>query len=451
MEPTGLQQPSVKEDGDAVEDELRQRERLEKEVRAMHEQFSQLKALLDSERKARVEQEKARAEAENELKEVRSAFEGTVWTRVGLEEEVKKMEKETYFLKKMLDELSASTNNSVGIEEKIESLESQTTTKVEEREFLTRVLKRLQDQTRVMRNTLDLHIQGKNANYADLESKRNELRRKLRARGDVERVIMELEDEVESLKVQIKREEKAREQQEWLVDIEINDLSKRLGLEIAAREKMRKMIDQAAAHRKKLVQELEALKARAVAPPGGMRDGKEGVRNEFRKSFHPAAFHRTQSGPNIDEKKDEDVQSSANLSAGAFSPVRESSLFVSGEMVFKGGSSGGSAKVTGRRESLTGSISPSLSEPRESDSELGDLPFTRNLQDLRNKVDEVWEVMSEEGDKSRGLERELKEMQKAVDEEREERRRLAQAMAEERERREELERKLTRLLELHQQ
>jgi hypothetical protein len=44
---------------------------------------------------------------------------------VGLEEEVKKMEKETYFLKKMLDELSASTNNSVGIEEKIESLESQ--------------------------------------------------------------------------------------------------------------------------------------------------------------------------------------------------------------------------------------------------------------------------------------------------------------------------------------
>jgi hypothetical protein len=34
------------------------------------------------------------------------------------------------------------------------------------------VLKRLQDQTRVMRNTLDLHIQGKNANYADLESKR---------------------------------------------------------------------------------------------------------------------------------------------------------------------------------------------------------------------------------------------------------------------------------------
>jgi hypothetical protein len=49
---------------------------------------------------------------------------------------------------------------------------AQTTTKVEEREFLTRVLKRLQDQTRVMRNTLDLHIQGKNANYADLESKR---------------------------------------------------------------------------------------------------------------------------------------------------------------------------------------------------------------------------------------------------------------------------------------
>jgi hypothetical protein len=38
---------------------------------------------------------------------------------------------------------------------------------------------------------------------------------------------MELEDEVESLKAQIKREEKAREQQEWLVDIEINDLSKR--------------------------------------------------------------------------------------------------------------------------------------------------------------------------------------------------------------------------------
>jgi hypothetical protein len=43
----------------------------------------------------------------------------------------------------------------------------------------------------------------------------------------VERVIMELEDEVESLKAQIKQEEKAREQQEWLVDIEINDLSKR--------------------------------------------------------------------------------------------------------------------------------------------------------------------------------------------------------------------------------
>jgi competence protein ComGF len=43
---------------------------------------------------------------------------------------------------------------------------------VEEREFLARVLKRLQDQTRVMRNTLDLHIQGKNINYADLESKR---------------------------------------------------------------------------------------------------------------------------------------------------------------------------------------------------------------------------------------------------------------------------------------
>jgi hypothetical protein len=38
---------------------------------------------------------------------------------------------------------------------------------------------------------------------------------------------MELEDEVESLKAQIKREEKAREQQEWLVDVEINDLSKR--------------------------------------------------------------------------------------------------------------------------------------------------------------------------------------------------------------------------------
>lgn len=66
-------------------------------------------------------------------------------------------------------------------------------------------------------------------------------------------------------------------------------------------------------------------------------------------------------------------------------------------------------------------------------------------------MDEVWEVMSEEGDKSRGLERELKEMQKAVDEEREERRQLAEAMAAERERREELERKLTCLLELHQQ
>jgi len=105
-----------------------------------------------------------------------------------------------------------------------------------------------------------------------------------------------------------------------------------------------------------------------------MRDGKEGVRNEFRKSFHPAAFHRTQSGPNIDEKKDEDVQSSASLSAASFSPVRESScvarlsppalryhvkrsnilcstlpfrsLFVSGEMVFKGGSSGGSVRNT---------------------------------------------------------------------------------------------------------
>ena len=70
--------------------------------------------------------------------------------------------------------------------------------------------------------------------------------------------------------------------------------------------------------------------------------------------------------------------------------------------------------------------------------------------DLRNKVDEVWESMTEEGDKSRNLEKELREMQKAVEEEREERRRLAQAMAEERERREELERKLTRLLELQQ-
>jgi hypothetical protein len=114
------------------------------------------------------------------------------------------------------------------------------------------------------------------------------------------------------------------------------------------------MIDQAAAHRKKIVQELEALKARAVASPvrslpscvrvcvracvvrgnwlndcrqGGMRDGKEGARNEFRKSFHPAAFHRTQSGPNIDEKKDDEAQPSSSLSAGSFSPVRESSSY----------------------------------------------------------------------------------------------------------------------------
>jgi hypothetical protein len=55
----------------------------------------------------------------------RRALAGTVWTKVGLEEEVKKMEKETFFLTKMLDELSSSTNGSAGIKEKIENLESQ--------------------------------------------------------------------------------------------------------------------------------------------------------------------------------------------------------------------------------------------------------------------------------------------------------------------------------------
>jgi hypothetical protein len=48
-----------------------------------------------------------------------------VWTKVGLVEEVKKMEKETFFLTKMLDELSSSTNGSAGIKDKIENLESQ--------------------------------------------------------------------------------------------------------------------------------------------------------------------------------------------------------------------------------------------------------------------------------------------------------------------------------------
>jgi chromosome segregation ATPase len=63
-------------------------------------------------------------------------------------------------------------------------------------------------------------------------------------------------------------------------------------------------------------------------------------------------------------------------------------------------------------------------------------------------MDEVWEAMTEEADKSLSLERELKQMHAAVEEEREERRQLAQTMAVERERREELERKLTRLLDL---
>jgi hypothetical protein len=44
---------------------------------------------------------------------------------VGLEEEVMKMEKETFFLKKMLEELTATTGNSGGLEGKVEALESQ--------------------------------------------------------------------------------------------------------------------------------------------------------------------------------------------------------------------------------------------------------------------------------------------------------------------------------------
>lgn len=41
---------------------------------------------------------------------------------------------------------------------------------------------------------------------------------------------MELEDQVEALKREIGTETKAREQQEWLFDVEINDLSKRYPL-----------------------------------------------------------------------------------------------------------------------------------------------------------------------------------------------------------------------------
>ncbi len=58
--------------------------------------------------------------------------------------------------------------------------------------------------------------------------KKNQLRRKLKTKSDIERVILEVEEDLDTMKKGFKKEIKAKEQLEWMMEVEIHELNRRL-------------------------------------------------------------------------------------------------------------------------------------------------------------------------------------------------------------------------------
>ena len=98
----------------------------------------------------------------------------------------------------------------------------------------------------------------------ELETKKSVLRKKLKTKSDIERVLLEIEDDMAGLKKKFREEVKgefcyrrdidlspktkiflsAKEQLEWMMNIEMQDLNRRLAIESHAREKLKSSLEQ---------------------------------------------------------------------------------------------------------------------------------------------------------------------------------------------------------------
>ena len=128
------------------------------------------------------------------------------------------------------------------------------------RKVLENVIVRLEKTLENQRSQLEDHSTNKYSLINDIDHKKSSLRRKLKTKNDIERVLLDVTEDLDNMKQKLKEEVRSKEQLEWMVDIELNELNRRLTTESNTREKLQANLKQALTIRQGILGDIKALR-----------------------------------------------------------------------------------------------------------------------------------------------------------------------------------------------
>jgi chromosome segregation ATPase len=341
--------------------------------------------------------------------------------------------------------LQAANELTEKLQQKVDTIEAQANQKVEARQLFASIIQRLEQQTESLQKQLETQTMNRINISNKLETTRAKLRRKLKTKTDIERVLLDIEEDMDTMKDKVKEEIRAKEQLEWMMEIEIQELHRRLNYEAAARERLTTSLEQALSIRQSVLADLEALKHRISqhecnSTGGGVAIGRSRLSGEAPKRFSTGA------------PTDDSGGSSPDLTDALSLNVLNKRASTSAEK--KSEDTGNSTMSAAYMVSVVEDIEKELEEMSEilavDDLVLASKNTAKQMTELKASVADSMAMRMEVAEKNEMLETELQQVKKAMAAEREERAALAKMVAEERQRREELEKKVALLLQQSQ-
>ncbi|KAL6069307.1 hypothetical protein QOT17_007571 [Balamuthia mandrillaris] len=441
----------------AITKEESEQEAYLRKKRELLDQITELRQGLIKEKAIREKEQQEKEEVERRFRELKEKYQMEAWGKTELEEQIMKLEKEIFFLKRQAEELGKANNMTSTMEKRVDHISDSSTKFQEDKMIMKDIVERLSNDLELLKNELKQKSIKKNSIATQLEKKKQKLNRKLKTKADIENVILQIETELATLKERFSEEIQSREQLEWIMNMEINELSRRLSLEAKAREEFKVMLKHALMVRshvlsdiswlKDKIEHLEESKVKTTAALFGSVTNASSTPSWTRKTATQATS--SSNSPSV-EKQEEEVSASSSpnqrpqqvLSAmedleKELEEMKEMLSFDDSVLMAASFSTtkGGTFTTTGN------------SAVDEKSSEKGTSDALRRFKELKAQVEDGLSIKMELVEKTETLDKDYKQLKDKLDQEVKKREELEAALEEERTARKELERKVNALLQ----
>ena len=235
---------------------------IEKQIMHLQQEKYELQKTLSLETKEVEENERNLRALKKELKKLKHNYENLVWERVEIERDVTKLESNIELIKKKLVEASDAKRTTDKLQVKLHKVKEEINEKIKERITVEELKKKLELELHLLKDILIEQFGKAYEINSQLTSEKTYLERKLKVRTAIDELLFSLNNDMESLKERVEREEKSRKQLGFIFTIEIEELKRRIDVESNAREVIRKQLDNGLSIYQTTAVELSNLKLR---------------------------------------------------------------------------------------------------------------------------------------------------------------------------------------------